>query len=469
MPPKLPHHPNLRLAVMSLARVRRCITIPSPQPSFNRVIRRALTISSSCPPKHRPSRALDEYVAKPARPISLRQLIFFGSRNLDEKRILDSANYVRTELPTRIAHRIRDMEKLPYVVITNPHLSYVYDMYYEAFDTLRKIPNVKTMEDNIMFCEIVREALKEHSTVIPRLAMGVLESRGHLPAETLDRFMNTLLRSRISRRVIAEQHLSLTDTFLNPTHFSSRHRDPNDFVGEVFLRVSASSVIKRVGAYIQSVILQLHPTIPAVPEIKLEGHLDTTFPYILSHLEYIIGELLRNSIEATVIHHHKSTLASENASITTTPEHMPPVTVLICNAPRHIIFRFSDVGGGIPESEKSDLWSFAKSHRNRERLDSFKRIPKMYATLQELGTEEKESGVLAPKAKEEVRKEASLHGLTYRPPELKLGMGLPMSRVYAEYWGGSLSQTTMEGYGTDVFLQVEKLGNRLEQLNIDAL
>jgi len=51
----------------------------------------------------RSSSVLDSYVDKPARPISLRQLIFFGGRNLDEARILNSANYVRSELPTRIA------------------------------------------------------------------------------------------------------------------------------------------------------------------------------------------------------------------------------------------------------------------------------------------------------------------------------------------------------------------------------
>src|SRR5690606_16376188 len=100
---------------------------------------------------------------------------------------------------------------------------------------------------------------------------------------------------------------------------------------------------------------KLYPTVPSVPEIRLEGHLDTTFPYILSHLEYIIGELLRNSIEATVLHHHPS-------------RPPPPITVLICNAPKHIIFRVSDQGGGIPPDEADDLWSFAKNHRNKERL-----------------------------------------------------------------------------------------------------
>jgi branched-subunit alpha-ketoacid dehydrogenase kinase len=40
------------------------------------------------------------WVQKDATPISLRQLTFFG-RRLTEQRLLSSANYVRTELPTR--------------------------------------------------------------------------------------------------------------------------------------------------------------------------------------------------------------------------------------------------------------------------------------------------------------------------------------------------------------------------------
>lgn len=143
----------------------------------------------------RSSVVLDSYVEKPARPISLRQLIFFGGRNLDERRIIDFANYVRSELPVRIAHRIRDMQKLPYVVVTNRHLSEVYELYYSAFDAFRKIPEIKTVEDNDNFCQVVQRTLKEHLTVIPSLAMGVLECRDLVPPEELDRFMNRVLRS----------------------------------------------------------------------------------------------------------------------------------------------------------------------------------------------------------------------------------------------------------------------------------
>ena len=53
--------------------------------------------------KWRPSWPLltvSRWVQKEARPISLRQLTFFG-RTLTENRLLSSANYVRMELPTR--------------------------------------------------------------------------------------------------------------------------------------------------------------------------------------------------------------------------------------------------------------------------------------------------------------------------------------------------------------------------------
>lgn len=39
-----------------------------------------------------------------------------------------SANYVRTELPVRIAHRVRDMQVLPYVVVTQEQVARVYEV-----------------------------------------------------------------------------------------------------------------------------------------------------------------------------------------------------------------------------------------------------------------------------------------------------------------------------------------------------
>jgi len=49
-------------------------------------------------------------------------------------------------------------------------------------------------------------------------------------------------------------------------------------------------------------------------------------------------------------------------------------------------------------------------------------------------------------------------------PLAGLGYGLPISRTYARYFGGDLNIMSMEGYGTDAFLHLSRLGNRAEPL-----
>jgi len=83
------------------------------------------------------------------------------------------------------------MQRLPYVVVTNPHLSHVYELYYKAFERFRNVPEIRTLDDNDKYCDILRKTLKDHLTVILNLAMGVLECQGLVKPEEMDRFMNT--------------------------------------------------------------------------------------------------------------------------------------------------------------------------------------------------------------------------------------------------------------------------------------
>lgn len=87
------------------------------------------------------------------------------------------------------------MQRLPYIVVTNRHISEVYELYYTAFDTFRRVKEIKTLEDNDRLCSIIAGMLRAHLTVIPKLAMGILECNGLMPAAELDHFMNTILRS----------------------------------------------------------------------------------------------------------------------------------------------------------------------------------------------------------------------------------------------------------------------------------
>jgi pyruvate dehydrogenase kinase 2/3/4 len=215
-----------------------------------------------------------------------------------------------------------------------------------------------------------------------------------------------------------------------------------------------------------------------IPDIKLYGDLEATFPYILSHLEYIIGELLRNSIQA-VIEQRKSKDAKP-----------PPIEVLICETSQHVIIRISDQGGGIPNDLLPYLWSFSKGPRREKRLQNLARVPKLLGTLQELQVGDKSASELQQKNSSMSHysefHQNSLASLTSRPPDLRLGIGLPMSRLYAgkqdstepadmsadhsqtEYWAGSLEIHSLEGFGVDAFLQISKLGNKNERLTTRA-
>lgn len=199
-----------------------------------------------------------------------------------------------------------------------------------------------------------------------------------------------------------------------------------------------------------------------LPEIKLEGHVDATFPYILSHLEYIIGELLRNSIQAIV---------EKQKNGPSPPSTPPPIEVTVCEAPQHVIIRVSDQGGGIPRDILPYLWAFSKGPRSNQRLENLNQVPKMAATLQELRVDEIPHGGNSTETmstRHGFTHASSLSSLSSRPPNLRLGMGLPLSRVYAEYWAGSLELHSLEGYGVDAFLQISKLGNKNEQLTMRA-
>lgn len=147
---------------------------------------------------------------------------------------------------------------------------------------------------------------------------------------------------------------------------------------------------------------------------------------------------------------------------------LDPIEVLICEAPQHVIIRISDHGGGIPKDILPDLWSFSKASRSQIHLENLLQVPKMAATMQELKTPPLEDVHSGHNADLKRPVDGSLSSLTYRPPNLKLGMGLPMSRVYAEYWAGNLELHSLEGYGVDAFLQISKLGNKNEQLSTRA-
>ena len=99
-----------------------------------------------------------------------------------------------------------------------------------------------------------------------------------------------------------------------------------------------------------------------------------------------------------------------------------------------VVIKVSDEGGGITRSNMSKIWSYLFTTAD----------PQIQENLVGGGGPGADHGVDSPLA--------------------GLGYGLPISRSYCRYFGGDLSIMSMEGYGTDAFVYLTRLGNTREPL-----
>uniref|UniRef100_A0A672QFG7 Protein-serine/threonine kinase n=1 Tax=Sinocyclocheilus grahami TaxID=75366 RepID=A0A672QFG7_SINGR len=74
------------------------------------------------------------------------------------------------------------------------------------------------------------------------------------------------------------------------------------------------------------------------PRVRINGHVAARFPFIPLPLDYILPELLKNAMRATMESHLD------------TPYNVPDVVVTIANNDTDFVIRISDRGGGIPHS-----------------------------------------------------------------------------------------------------------------------
>ncbi|KAG6861589.1 hypothetical protein C0995_014496 [Termitomyces sp. Mi166 len=366
------------------------------------------------------NRQLELYASKPAHRLTLRQLIFFG-RAMNKDRLIKSANYVRTELPVRIAHRIRDLQALPYVVVTQEGVAKTYELYWSAFEQLRHYPPVTTLKENEEFCRFLAKILAEHATVIPSLSLGLSLSSHFLPPDQLDSCMRRMLVSRISRRVLAEHHIALSEIHAG-THFESSG-EPH--VGIIFTGLDLRRSIERCVKLLKArQFLGDGMPVTSWPKVVIDGHLDTKFAYIREHLE--------RSMHATVVKHHKSSS-------------LPAIRATIVAGENDVGIRISDEGGGLstPQNQiktPSDLFSF--SHvRNATRLEDSR-----IGALRTFSTSPQGIRATVGEQVDRWRKDVLSGvedeiGSTSNDPEReagvgphpRIGIGLPMSNIFATY------------------------------------
>ncbi|XP_050411184.1 3-methyl-2-oxobutanoate dehydrogenase [lipoamide] kinase, mitochondrial [Patella vulgata] len=358
--------------------------------------------------------AIDQAANKPSVRLTPAAILYSGKSN-DDSHILRSAQYLHKELPVRIAHRIAGFRGLPFIIGCNPTILQVHELYIRAFHILSEFPPVVDLGIEKDFSDTLRSLLDDHKDVVTLLAEGFGECRRHINDENLIKsFLDKTLTSRLGIRMLAEHHLAL--------HTETR---PN-YVGIVNVGFSPRKLIEKKADFVRNVCQAKYGF---SPDVKLNGHVNATFPYIAPPLDYILTELLKNALRSTV----ESNLESL--------QNMPAVYVTIAVNEEDFVIRISDRGGGIPHSYVNKVWDYnftTSGSLSDDRIDGGLFGQVMNAS---------NSGPMPGK----------MHGY---------GFGLPTAKAYAQYLGGSLTIETMSGIGTDVYLRLAHIDGKRESFRI---
>ncbi|XP_074748478.1 pyruvate dehydrogenase kinase, isozyme 2 isoform X3 [Strix uralensis] len=315
-------------------------------------------------------------------PLSMKQFLDFGSSNACEK---TSFAFLRQELPVRLSNIMKEINLLPDRVLRTPSVQLVQSWFTDALVTIRN----------------------RHNDVVPTMAQGVIEYKeayGDDPVsnQNIQYFLDRFYLSRISIRMLINQHTLLFDGSTNPAH--PKH------IGSIDPHCSVANVVR--DAYNMAKLL-CDKYYMSSPDLEIEevnasnSEQPISIVYVPSHLYHMLFELFKNAMRATVESHENS-------------PRLPAIKVMVALGQEDLSIKMSDRGMGVPL-------------RKIERLFSY-----MYSTAPtpQLGT----GG-------------APLVGA----PLAGFGYGLPISRLYAKYFQGDLQLFSMEGFGTDAVIYLKAL------------
>ena len=220
----------------------------------------------------------------------------------------------------------------------------------------------------------------------------------------IHQFLDGFYLSRIGIRMLIGQHIALKEP------------QKENHIGLIDTKCSPGKVCRDAIDDARSICMREKG---GAPEVMIYGDPKFTFPYVPSHLHHMVFELVKNSLRAVYDRYDDD------------DDEPPPIRLVVAEGEEDITIKVSDEGGGIARSGLPKIWTY---------LYTTAKSP-----LDEMDKNDTE-GADGP---------AVLAGYGY---------GLPLSRLYARYFGGDLAIISMEGYGTDAYLHLNRLGNVQEPL-----
>ena len=398
----------------------------------------------------------------PQTPVSIKQMVEFG-RSPGPITLLRGSHFVHRELPVRLAHRVVELENLPHNLSHMPSIQKVKEWYTESFQDLMLLPEYRLPSDpnaaaekkadkgkyyekrkNVaipdegldyirQFSKTIEIIKRRHDPTQMTIAQGIMELKEHwkstnsapktttLPT-TIQSFLDRFYLSRIGIRMLIGQHIALAKSLFDPS------KTPADHVGIICTKSNIGHIAQDAIDNARYICQEYYGLFDA-PQVKIMGTPNIEFMYVPSHLHHMLFELLKNSLRAVV--ERFGTECDEYPEIRLIiVEGNEDITIskFYSSSMSHMI-EISDEGGGIPRSDIPLIWSY------------------MYTTADNPVFREGAEGVA-----------------DHRVPMAGYGYGLPLSRLYARYFGGDLRLISMEGFGTDAYLHLSRLSDSDEPL-----
>lgn len=204
--------------------------------------------------------------------------------------------------------------------------------------------------------------------------------------QVITAFLDRAIRNRITMRLTAEQHLSLSSASLPalnspssptsepPTKSPYAYASPTSLtptrIGVLDLKLSPVKLVRECAKFVSTLC---EATYGVSPSFRIEGiKEDTQVGFIGIHAEYIVTELLKNAARATVEYQtprlappaqddrpSDSFRFDDLPSAHLSRDDFPPVIISIGVVPGSITLRIRDRGGGVAPQDVPNVFSYA--------------------------------------------------------------------------------------------------------------
>ena len=257
--------------------------------------------------------------------------------------------FLHRELPVRLAHRVRDLREMPHGLSDMPSVMTVRRWYEESFEELVNLKQPSNVGEEQLVAEALSNIFTRHADTLIMMARGLWEFRREQPDfdhdifdpkhDEIHRYYDDFFLSRIGIRVLIQHYLELRKEVRDDSESPA-----SNYVGIINMKTSPFEVAK---AAIQDSRYICEREYGEAPKVEIVGRTDLTFSYVPSHLYYMLTELLKNSLRATVERHMDA-------------DDMPVIQVIIADGEENedVVIKVCDQGGGITRSSVSKIFNY---------------------------------------------------------------------------------------------------------------